>query len=802
MRISSLLILSMFLLFIHAMAQEPYQGTLDIYHNGWIDLNKNGVTDPYENPSQPVELRIDNLLQQMTLEEKTCQLATLYGFRRVLKDALPTEAWKDEVWKDGIGAIDEHLNSYPGWFNEIIDTIYTRSIPDHNWAMNEVQRFFIEETRLGIPVDFTNEGIRGVEAWEATNFPTQLGLGHTWNRELVKEIGRITGKEARALGYTNVYSPILDVGYDQRWGRMEEVYGESPFLVAELGISMTTGLQENYQVASTAKHFAIYSAPKGGREWMVRTDPKTGLRETHDIFLYPFRRVVGEAGLLGIMSSYNDYDGVPVSGSSHYLIDLLRKEYGFRGYVVSDSDALEYLWSKHHVAANYKEAVRQAIEAGMNVRCTFTPPADFIEPLRELVRDGDLPMDTLDSRVRDVLRVKFLTGIFDHPYIKDTGAALEIVNCEDHREVSLQASRESMVLLKNEGNLLPLDMESIRKIAVIGPNADEDSYARTHYGPQMMEVVTVLEGIREKAGNDVEVLYAKGCEVTDANWPESEIFPELPTQDEQKEIDRAVELARQSDVAILVIGGSVKTCGESFSRTSLDLPGHQKRLVQEVHATGTPCVVVLINGRPLSINWTDRYIPAILEAWYPGSQGGTAVADVLFGDYNPGGKLTVTFPRTVGQVPMNFPTKPMANSDTGVPRARVNGVIYPFGYGLSYTTFEYGNLEISPVKQSPDGTVTVSFEVTNKGSVKGDEVVQVYINDVVSSVTTYEKVLRGFERVPLEPGETKKVRFTIEPDDIALWNRDMERVIEPGEFKVMVGASSAEIKLTGSFFIE
>ena len=787
---------------IQSMAQEKYTGTLPIYHDAWIDLNKNGELDPYEDRSLAVGERIDDLLGRMTVEEKTCQLATLYGFRRVLPDALPTEAWKYEVWKDGIGAIDEHLNSYPGWFNAIIDTIYTRSIPDHNWAMNEVQRFFIEETRLGIPVDFTNEGIRGVEAWEATNFPTQLGIGHTWNPKLVQEIGRITGKEARALGYTNVYSPILDVGYDQRWGRMEEVYGESPFLVAELGIAMTTGLQENFQVASTAKHFAIYSAPKGGREWMVRTDPKTGLRETHDLFLYPFRRVVGEAGLLGIMSSYNDYDGVPVSGSSHYLIDLLRKEYGFRGYVVSDSDALEYLWSKHHVAADYKEAVRQAISAGMNVRCTFTPPADFIEPLRELVNEGTLPMDTLDSRVRDVLRVKFLTGIFDRPYIEDTGAAREIVNCGAHQEIALQASRESLVLLKNEGNLLPLDRAATGNIAVIGPNADEDSYARTHYGPQMMEVVTVLEGIREKAGDDAEILYAKGCEVTDANWPESEIFPEPPTADEQAEIDRAAEIAARADVAILVIGGSVKTCGESFSRTSLDLPGHQERLVKAVHATGTPCVVVLINGRPLSINWTDRHIPAILEAWYPGSQGGTAIADVLFGDYNPGGKLTVTFPRTVGQIPMNFPTKPMANSDTGVPRARVNGLLYPFGFGLSYTTFEYGKLEVSPVKQSPAGTITVSFEVTNTGDRHGEEVVQVYVKDVVSSVTTYEKVLRGFERVPLDPGETKRLSFTINPDDIALWNRKMERVVEPGEFRVMVGASSEDIRLTGSFFIQ
>lgn len=790
------------IVFLHSssFSQQTSTGKLEIYHDGWIDLNKNGVMDSYEDASQPIEVRIENLLEQMTLEEKTCQLATLYGYKRVLKDILPTKEWKTKIWKDGIGAIDEHLNSYPGWFNEPIDTIYTRSIPDHNWAMNEVQRFFIEETRLGIPVDFTNEGIRGVEAWEATNFPTQLGIGHTWNRSLVREIGRITGKEARLLGYTNVYSPILDVGFDPRWGRMEEVYGESPFLVAELGIAMTSGLQENYQVASTAKHFAIYSAPKGGREWMVRTDPKTGPRETHDLFLYPFRRVIQEAGLLGIMSSYNDYDGVPISGSSYYLIELLRKEYGFRGYVVSDSDALAYLWSKHHVAGDYKDAVRQAIDAGMNVRCTFSPPEKFIEPLRELVREEAMPMDTIDNRVRDVLRVKFLTGTFDQPYIVNTDEAVKRVNCADHQKVGLQASRESLVLLKNENALLPLD-KSIKKIAVIGPNADETSYAKTHYGPQMMHVVSVLEGIRNKVGKNTEVLFAKGCEIIDENWPESEILPEPPTEAEQKEIDVAIDLARESDVAILVVGGSVKTCGESSSRTSLDLPGHQKHLVQSVYETGTPCVVVLINGRQLSINWIDRYVPAILEAWYPGSHGGTAVADVLFGDYNPGGKLTVTFPRTVGQVPLNFPTKPMANSDTGIPRARVNGMLYPFGFGLSYTTFEYSNLTIEPESESPEGTFIISFDVTNTGLLKGDEVVQLYINDEVSSVTTYEKVLRGFERVSLEPGESKTVSIYIDPDDLALWNRAMERVVEPGIFQVMVGASSEDIRLEGSFEI-
>jgi len=386
------------------------------------------------------------------------------------------------------------------------------------------------------------------------------------------------------------------------------------------------------------------------------------------------------------------------------------------------------------------------------------------------------------------------------PYIEDSQKSVELVNCEKHRQIALQASRESIVLLKNENNILPLSKD-IKNIAVIGPNANDTSYAVTHYGPQAVEVISILEGIQDKIGKSANIRFAQGCEITDATWPESEIFPQPLTSVEKTEIDRAVKIANQSEVAILVVGGSVKTCGESRSRTNLDLPGHQKKLVKAVFETGIPCVVILINGRPLSINWIDKHIPAIIEAWYPGSHGGAAVADVLFGDYNPGGKLTVTFPRTAGQIPLNFPTKPMANSDTDRPSARVNGMLYPFGYGLSYTTFEYSNLSILPLKQHENGNIRISFEVSNTGKTVGDEIVQLYINDVISSVTTYEKVLRGFERVHLKPGQTKTVNFTLEPDDIALYDREMKRIVEPGEFEVMVGASSVDIRLKDSFTI-
>lgn len=775
-------------------AQEKPGSGQSIYHDGWIDLNKNGRMDVYENSRADLNARVEDLLSQMNLEEKTCQAATLYGFNRVLKDELPTPAWKNEIWKDGIANIDEHLNGWgPG-----STSIYARDIRKHVWAMNEVQRFFIEETRLGIPADFTNEGLRGVAAVTATSFPSELNVGHTWDRALVREIGRITAQEARALGYTNIYAPTLDVSRDQRWGRVEDTYGEEPFLASRLGVEMVKGLQESYTVASTAKHFAVYSYGKGAREGMARTDPQTSPREVENIFLPPFEAAIKEGGLLGVMSSYNDYDSIPVTGSHYWLTERLRNDFGFKGYVVSDSAAVEYLYNKHGVAADMKEAVRQSIEAGLNVKTNFTRPEDFILPLRELVKEGKLSMKILDDRVRDVLRVKFTVGIFDHPYVKDAEATKRLVNSAEHQQVALRAARESLVLLKNEQHILPLSKE-IKSIAVVGPNADDDSLTQYRYGPSGVKGITVLEGIKNKLGSRVKVNYAKGCEVVNEHWPETEILPEPLTKVEQDEINQAVEAAKASEVTVVVLGDSAKTVGESASRTSLDLPGRQLDLVQAVFATGKPVVVVLLNGRPLSINWVNKYVPGILEAWFPGAQGGTAIADVLFGDYNPGGKLTITFPKTVGQIPYNFPTKP--NAQWEGEKTRVNGALYAFGYGLSYTTFEYSNLQIAPLKQTARGNITVTFDVKNTGARAGDEVVQLYTHDMVSSVTTYEKTLRGFERVHLAPGETKTVSFTLTPADLALWNRAMKFVVEPGTFRVMIGASSEDIRLQGDFEI-
>jgi len=763
-----------------------------IYHDGWIDLDKNGRRDLYEDPDADIDARVEDLLARMNRDEKTVQLATLYGYGRVLEDPLPTARWKSALWKDGIGNIDEMHNGYGGGKA----SPYATDLRRHVWAMNQVQRFFIEQTRLGIPADFSNEGIRGVEAHGATSFPSQLGIGHSWNPALVRRIGRITGLEARALGYSNVYAPILDVARDQRWGRMEEVYGEDPYLVSRLGVEMVKGMQQDHAVASTAKHFVVYSANKGAREFMARTDPQVAPREVEDIHVAPFAAAIREAGLLGVMSSYNDYDGMPVTGSRYWLTERLRGEFGFRGYVVSDSEAVEYLHTKHAVAADAKDAVRQAVQAGLNVRTNFTPPQDYVLPLRAALDDGSLAMATVDDRVRDVLRVKFQLGLFDHPYVADAEASAKLVNSAAHREVALQTARESLVLLKNAGGALPLRRD-LKTVAVIGPNADDGRYSHRHYGPSGGHAVTVLEGVRAKLGSGANVRYARGVDVAGDNWPAIEVLPEPLSAAERAGIDEAVRAATGADVAVVVLGDGDRTVGESLSRTSLDLPGRQLELLQAVQATGTPVVLVLINGRPISINWADAHVPAILEAWFPGDHGGTAIADALFGDYNPGGKLTVTFPRSAGQLPYNFPTKPNAQSE--LEKSRVNGALYYFGHGLSYTTFAYDNLRIEPKRVPAGGDVTVRIDVRNSGARAGDEVVQLYTRDLVSSVTTYEKNLRGFARVHLQPGQTRTLAFTLKPADLALLDRQMRRVVEPGTFRVMLGGGSEDIRQQGEF---
>jgi beta-glucosidase len=700
--------------------------------------------------------------------------------------------------------MDEELNNLTSHTDDA-PTQYSFPFSKHASAINTIQKWFVEETRMGIPVDFTNEGIHGLNHDRATPLPAPIGLGSTVDKQLVRQAGQTVGREAKALGYTNVYAPILDPARDQRWGRVVECYGEDPFHIAEMGKQMVLGIQEE-GVASTLKHFAVYSVPKGGRDGSARTDPHVAPREMHQVYLYPFRRVIQEAHPMGVMSSYNDWDGVPVTGSYYFLTQLLRQQFGFNGYVVSDSEAVEFLYSKHHVAADYKEAVRQAVEAGLNVRTNFTMPQTFILPLRELIKENKISMKIIDSRVGDVLRVKFRLGLFDSPYVKDPKAADKIVHTTDNAAMSLKMNRESMVLLKNEGDLLPLDKSKLKNILVTGPLATETNYAISRYGPSHNPVINVLNGIKNYVGAGVKVNYTKGCDMIDATWPESEIIETPLTPQEQASVDSAVIQAKQSDVIIAVVGEDVDRVGESLSRTGLNLPGRQLKLIQALQATGKPVVMVMINGQPLTINWENKYVPAILEAWFPSVQSGQVIAETLFGDNNPGGKLPITFPKTTGQIEFNFPFKPNAQAGQGGQnswgKTSVNGALYPYGYGLSYTKFEYSNLVVSPEKENAQGDVQVSVDVTNTGARAGDDVVQLYLKDEISSVTTYEYDLRGFERVNLKPGEKKTVQFTLHPDDLALLDKNMNWTVEPGKFMVMIGSSSEDIKLKKEFEVE
>jgi beta-glucosidase len=723
-------------------------------------------------------------------------MVTLYGFPRVLKDELPTATWAKSLWKDGIGNIDEHMNGNVGWDGRLTPTKYDLPYDLHARALNEVQRFFIEQTRLGIPADFTNEGIRGLLHSKATSFPAQLAVAAAFDRALVREIGQITGREARALGYTNVYSPILDLARDPRWGRTTETYGEDPFLVGELGLEQVRGIQEQ-QVVSTLKHFAIYSVPKGGRDGEARTDPQVTWREAQMVNLAPFRRAVREGGALGVMASYNDYDGVPVESSPLFLTQILRQEYGFRGYVVSDSAAVEFIHSKHRVAATAAEAIRQAVEAGLNIRTNFTPPEAYANPLRELVRSGQLSMATIDRRVRDILRVKLWLGLLDEPYVRDVAAADRIVRAPAHVAAAERAAHESIVLLKNDGQALPL-RHDLKRVLVTGPLADDAHGWWSRYGPQKLEFITPLAGIRQKLGATADVRYVQGCPVIDARFPESDVYREPLTEKARAGIAAAVAAARDVDVVVAVLGETEEISQESASRISLDLPGDQEQLLEALAATGKPIVLVLSNGRPLSVNWAAKHIPAIVELWFPGELGGAALADVLFGDYNPSGRLPITFPKSVGQIQYNFPTHPGAQSRDG---GQVSGALYPFGFGLSYTRFSYANLKVSPERAGDGQTFEFTCDVTNTGTRAGDDVVQLYIRDDYTSVVTFDRELRGFTRVSLAPGETKTVHFTVPPGELALYDAAGHWTVEPGRFTAMIGASSQDIRLRANFTV-
>ncbi len=665
---------------------------------------------------------------------------------------------------------------------------------------NAIQKFFIENSRLGIPVIFHEECLHGHAAIDATSFPQPIALGATFDTDLVESLFTMTAEEARLRGTHQALTPVVDVARDPRWGRVEETYGEDPYLVSRLGIAAVRGFQgdasfsDKKRVIATLKHFAAHGQPESGMNCAPVNISERVLRET---FLFTFKEALDKGGAISVMASYNEIDGVPSHASEWLLRDVLRKEWGFSGFVVSDYYAIWELGYRpdthgHFVAKDKKESCALAVRAGVNIEL---PEPDCYLHLVELVRLGVLKESELDDLVAPMLFWKFQMGLFDDPYV-DPEEAERIVGSDANRELALQAAQKSITLLKNENDLLPLNPDKLHSIAVIGPNANRSLLGG--YSGVPKHNVTVLEGIKAKVGRRVKVLYSEGCKITlGGSWNQDEVIPSNPDED-RKLIAQAVKVARRADVIVLAIGGNEQTSREAWAlnhlgdRTSLDLIGRQEELVKAMVATGKPVIVFLFNGRPLSINYVSQQVPAIFECWYLGQETGRAVADCLFGDVNPSGKLPITIPRSAGHLPAFYNHKPSARRgylfDDVSP-------LYTFGYGLSYTAFAIENVRLAKKKINRDGSTRVLADVTNTGARVGAEVVQMYIRDLVSSVTRPIKELKGFQKVELQPGETKTVAFDITPESLAFYDVNMKRVVEPGEFEIMIGNSSRDSDL-------
>jgi beta-glucosidase len=741
---------------------------------------------PYLNPQLPVEQRVADLLSRMTLEEKVAQTQALWRQKGLIMDEKgnfsPEKA--REVLKHGIGQITRASENKGPRENAVFT--------------NAIQKYLMQNTRLGIPAIIHEESLHGFVAPKATSFPMAIALASTWDVDLVEQVFGVAAAEIRSRGAQQALTPVLDVARDPRWGRTEETYGEDPYLASRIGVACIRGFQgkgpviDKQHIIATAKHFAVHGQPEAGANAAPGNYSERIVRE---VFLPSFQAAFTEAGAMSVMPSYNEIDGIPSHANKWLLDKVLRQEWGFQGFAVSDYEGISQLETLHHVVANKADAAKKALEAGVDIEL---PDIDCYGTLLRQIKEGRIAEATLDKTVARILRAKFLLGLFEDPYV-DPEAAEKINNSPEHRALAAKAAREAIILFKNQDNLLPLDASKLKSVAVIGPNA-----ALCHLGGYSDDpgpTVSILDGIKNKAGNRFKVSYAEGCKITarDRGWQSwSDDLVELPNPaEDETRIAEAVRVAKSSDVAILILGGNEQTSREAWAdnhlgdRDSLELLGRQNDLVKAVLATGKPAIVFLINGRPLSINYTAEKVPAILEGWYLGEETGTAVADVLFGDYNPAGRLPITFPRTVGQIPDFYNYKPSAK------RGYLFGnkePLFPFGHGLSYTTFRYDNLRLSPDKIGPSGKTTVSVDVTNTGKLAGDEVVQLYIRDEVSSVTRPIKELKGFRRLNLQPGQTKTVEFELGPEALSFLDENMQRVVEPGLFDVMVGPSSASLK--------
>ena len=744
----------------------------------------------YKDPSQPVERRVADLLGHMTLEEKVAQTLAVWKRKERITDEegrfAPAKA--AEVLGNGIGQI-----ARPSELRDRPKRIVLG--PRENAVfVNAVQKWLVESTRLGIPALTHEEALHGLAAPKGTSFPVPIALASSWDPALVERVMSVAALEARARGTHEVLSPVVDLARDPRWGRTEETYGEDPYLVSRMGVAAIRGYQgtgpalARDKVFATAKHFAVHGSHEGG----INTAPGSfSERLVRDQYLFPFEAAITEAGVMAVMPSYNEIDGVP-SHKNRWLIDrVLRQEWGFQGMVVSDYFAIEQLVSRHGVAADLADAARQALAAGVDIEL---PDPQAYEKLVELVRSGRVSEAALDRSVARLLRAKFLAGLFEDPYA-DPERAEQVSNTSEHQALALEAARRSITLLKNDGGVLPLDRTKVRTIAVVGPNAK--GVRLGGYSSDPGRGVDVLQGIRDKAGAAVRVLHAEGVRITEheANWTADKVVFGDPALNRRR-IAEAVAVARQADVAVVVVGTNESTSREAWSDqhlgdvADLGLTSQQDELVDAVRATGKPVVVVLINGRPLAVTRIAETIPAILEGFYLGQEGGTAVAEVLFGDVNPGGKLPISFPRHVGQLPVYYDRKPTSFRPY---LDMTREPLFPFGYGLSYTSFKLDNVKVDPPKIGPAGKATVTVDVTNTGARPGDEVVQLYIHDRVASVTRPVKELRGFERVGLAPGEKKTVRFTLGPEALRFTDENMARVVEPGLFDVMLGTSSTSL---------
>ena len=747
---------------------------------------------PYQDPSLPIDARVKDLLQRMTLEEKVAQLQ---GFRT--KDPHAFDDKGNFVGGADAAALGNGAGSVwagpPGAGGDR----FAHNPRERIFRMNSVQKYMLEKTRLGIPVFSFAEALHGYMAAGATSFPAAIAMGGTWDPALVERVFTAAGQEASARGVRQVLAPVLDLARDPRWGRFEECYGEDPYLVSRMGMAAVFGLQgreatiDQEHVEATLKHFAGHGQSEGGRNIAPLSFGDREFRTNH---LYPFEMAVKVAHADSLMASYNEWDGVPNHVNHKLLTEILRNEWGFDGYVMSDGGGIDVLYEDHHAAAGPAEAGAMAIEAGLDYdlggkgRCFSTLAGEE--------RAGKVSMAAIDRAAAGVLRVKFLCGMFEHPFADPERVDRE-TNTDEHKALARQVADEAMVLLKNDGRLLPLDASKIKTLAVIGPNAADIHLGG--YSAVPMDGVSVLQGIKDFAGSSMTVLYSEGCKLT-ANHASGWLVNENPVMndpaDDSRLIDGAVETALKSDAVVLVLGENELLRREAWSedhrgdRDTLELVGHQNELATAILATGKPVVVLLINGGPLAVNRLQSDAKAIVECWYLGQQTGQAVSDVLFGKVSPSGKLTVTFPRSVGQVPDYYDHKPSRMrsyvSDDSMP-------LYPFGFGLSYASFDYSNLRVSPAKIAPAGNASVTVDVTNTGSVKADEVVQLYIHALVSMPVRPVEELKDFARVTLNPGETQTVTFSLTPDKLEAFDINMRRTVEPGDFEVLVGKSSVDV---------